>query len=464
MKIYDTLSGKEQDLPKNRTIKIFVCGPTVYDYPHIGNARTIVFFDMFTRYLRSQHIKVDYLQNITDIDDKIIQRAKDDGVDWRDVSKKYEKVYFDNIKSLGVDIENTKFARATDYIKEIITQVKRLKDTGHAYLIEGDGWYFDITKYSGYGELAHRTVQQAEDGMSRIDNSDKKKNAGDFCLWKLSDDPSLQLGDDGLGAGRPGWHIEDTAITEKFFGPQYDIHGGAVDLKFPHHEAERAQQESASGKKPFVNIWMHTGFLTVGGQKMSKSLGNFITVDDVLQKMTANEFRMMLLMHHYRKPLDFTEERVKSAKVSLAQIQELLWELSQSHSQNANATMENEFTADQQKFDEFINDDFDTYKAFGLAMGVLVSQTHIARGSLNPEQARKISAFLIKTFSSFGITLSPPKIPENIQKLVQNREGELKLSKVSKQFIKPDALRKEIEELGYVVEDTPAGPLVLPKS
>ncbi len=478
MRIFDTLSGEKKELkqPKafgifKKPINMFVCGPTVYDYPHIGNARTFVFFDMFTRYLRSQGIQIKYLQNITDIDDKIIQKAKDENTTWQEVSKKYEAIYFADLKALGVDTANMQFAKATEFIPEIIAQVKRLRDKGFAYKIDGDGWYFDITKYVGYGELAHRTVQQAEDGVTRVDNSDKKRNAGDFCLWKLSSqivnresqivekaEPSWENAE--LGAGRPGWHIEDTAITEKILGAQYDIHGGAIDLKFPHHEAERAQQESASGKTPFVNIWMHAGFLTINGAKMSKSLGNFLTVDDVLKKMTADEFRMMLLMTHYRKPLDFTDERMHSAKKVIAQTHELLWELIQAKSEKRNEAMENEFAVARQKFDEFINDDFDTYKAFGLAIGVLENQAHALRGSLTADQALEISNYIKKIFAFFGIILPTPEIPEQVQKLLEQRE----LSRVNKQFAQSDALRKEIEGLGYVIEDTPAGPLVLPKS
>ena len=431
MVIFDTLSGEKKELPTGREIKMFVCGPTVYDYPHIGNARTFVFFDMFAKYLRSTGIKLTYLQNITDIDDKIIQKAKDEGTSWREVSKKYEEIYRANLEALGMDTQHMQFARATDYVPEIIAQVKHLHEKGFSYLIEGDGWYFDISKYAGYGELAHRTVQQAEDGVTRIDDSSKKKNAGDFCLWKLSDDPTLQLGDDGLGAGRPGWHIEDTAITEKFFGPQYDIHGGAIDLKFPHHEAERAQQEAASGKLPFVNFWMHAGFLTIDGKKMSKSLGNFMTVDDLLTKMTPDEFRMMLLMHHYRSPLDYTEQAVKMAKDSIHYFMVRVQNL-----KNQAASNENE-----KEFEEAMNDDFNTPRALATL-----------RSCTDP-------AVIAKNLASLGINITV-NIPPDVQVLLQKRE----LSRASKQFEQSDALRKEIEGLGYIVEDTPVGPLVLPKN
>lgn len=447
MRIYDTLSGEKKELvqPKilglfKRPIRMFVCGPTVYDHPHIGNARTFVFFDLFVRYLRSRGFVITYLQNITDVDDKIIQRAADEHTDWQTVAKRYETAFMDYNKRLGITSVDA-FARSTEYIPEVITQVQTLISKGHVYKIDGDGWYFDLTTYAGYGQLAKRTVQQAEDGVTRIDASNKKRNAGDFCVWKLTPVvgrqssvvsepswPSKELGD-----GRPGWHIEDTAITEKFFGPQYHIHGGALDLKFPHHEAERAQQESASGKQPFVQIWMHAGFLTINGQKMSKSLGNFMTVDDVLTKMTADEFRMMLVMHHYRQPLDFTEQTIAMAKDSLHYFRVRTQALRKKGSQKS-AAIEKEFA-------EAMDDDFNTPRAIAAL------------------RRSDDSAFIESALAAVGITAYAP-LPARVEELVQKRE----LSRASKQFAQSDALRKEIEQLGYVVEDTPQGPLVLPRT
>lgn len=437
MKLYDTLSGEKKKLRQTtrfgfikQPLSLFVCGPTVYDYPHIGNARTFVFFDMFTRYLRSQGVAVRYLQNITDVDDKILQKAEEEGVSWQVVSKKYEDIYFENLKQLGIDTAQMQFARATEYIPQIVAQVKRLRETGHAYEIKNDGWYFDLTTYADYGQLAKRTISQAEDGVTRVDNSENKRNAGDFCLWKFTKHEHEPSWESELGAGRPGWHIEDTAITESFFGPQYDIHGGAIDLKFPHHEAERAQQESASGKKPFVRYWMHAGFLTVNGQKMSKSLGNFMTIDDVLKKITADEFRMMLLMHHYRQPLDFAEQTMSMAQDALHYFRV---RVQSKQSVAVDKNIERDFT-------EAMADDFNTPRAIAAL-----------RQSNDP-------VFIEKALSSFGITAAPI-IPEHVQKLLGQRE----LSRASKQFAQSDALRKEIEQLGYVIEDTKEGPLVLPK-
>ena len=269
LKIYNTLSGKKEilkpfDATQGEKLKFFVCGPTVYDYSHLGHARTYIAFDIIAKYLKEKGYKVFYLQNITDIDDKIIKRAKEKDITAEKLAKNFEKEYLQDMKSLRID-SVTKYARATDHIKEIIAQIEILKEKGFAYQL-ADGIYYDISKFKNYGKFSRRTVLQAEDGVSRIDESKEKINKGDFCLWKFSkpDEPKWSS---LWGPGRPGWHIEDTAITEKYFGPQYDMHGGGKDLIFPHHEAEIAQMEAISGKRPMVKYWIHAGFLTANGKK-----------------------------------------------------------------------------------------------------------------------------------------------------------------------------------------------------
>ena len=274
LKLYSTLSRKREIFKsiKKGKVNLFVCGPTVYDYAHLGHAKTYIQFDIIVKYLRYKGYKVFYLQNITDIDDKIIKRANEEKVDWKEIVKKYKEEYLEDMKNLGVDSID-KYANATDYIPEIISQVKRLIDKGIAYKIS-DGYYFDLTKFKEYGKLAKRKTEQAEDAVSRIDENPEKRNKGDFCLWKFKKE-NEPFWESELGEGRPGWHIEDTAITEKELGSQYDIHGGGLDLIFPHHEAEIAQMESISGKKPLVRYWMHIGFLKTKNRKMSNSSGNF---------------------------------------------------------------------------------------------------------------------------------------------------------------------------------------------
>ncbi|MCH7759276.1 cysteine--tRNA ligase [Patescibacteria group bacterium] len=319
IKIYNTLARQKQILKpiKKGMIKMFVCGPTVYDYMHIGHAKTYIQFDVIVKYLRFKGYDVFYLQNITDLDDRIIKRAQEKKIDPLKLAQQFEKYYHQDEKKIGID-SITRYARATDAINQMVKQIKTLIKKNYAYKI-ADGYYFNIKKFKNYGRLSKRTALGAEDAVSRIDESIEKINKGDFCLWKFSkqNEPSWKT---DLGSGRPGWHIEDTAITETAFGPQYDLHGGARDLIFPHHEAEIAQMEAASGKKPLVKYWLHTGFLNVQGQKMSKSLKNFITVREALEKYNSKTLRFFYLSSHYRRPIDFNEKSLAKAENSLERL------------------------------------------------------------------------------------------------------------------------------------------------
>jgi cysteinyl-tRNA synthetase len=313
MKLYNTLSKKVEDfMPRvEGKVNLFVCGPTVYDLAQIGNAKTYIQFDVLARTLRASGYETFYLQNITDIDDKIIARAKEKDMDWKALSAHFEAEYLKDMKTLN-NTAVSEHARATDYIDDIIRQVQGLIDKKHAYKIE-DGIYFEISTFPGYGKLSGRTAVEANDAQTRIDHSDEKRGWNDFCLWKFSK-PEEPVWDAPFGKGRPGWHIEDTAITEHFFGPQYDIHGGAVDLIFPHHEAELTQMESLSGLSPFVSTWVHTGFLTIDGKRMGKSLGNFFTIRDVLEKdYDPMALRLFMLQAHYRSAINFSWENLDAA-------------------------------------------------------------------------------------------------------------------------------------------------------
>jgi cysteinyl-tRNA synthetase len=349
-----------------------------------------------------------------------------------------------------------------------VKQVKTLIAKKHAYLIGGDGWYFDLSTFPDYGKLARRTAAQAEDATSRIDSSDLKRNRGDFALWKLSKEPK----DDGepswpdaeLGAGRPGWHIEDTAISEHFFGPQYDIHGGAIDLKFPHHEAEIAEQESASGLAPFVKIWMHSGFLTVNGEKMSKSLKNFITIEELLKKHSAAAFRMMVFMHHYRSPLDYTETLAETAEKNLASLASFAAKLdmvAKGGERNGAAKPPRtalRFSDLDAQVTAALDDDFNTPKALAAAFEY-ISGVQKKVWDAAPEDAGAFAQGLRDLFLTFGMPLETPKIPSKIKTLAEEREQ----SRASKQFEQSDALRKAINALGYEIEDTPQGPFLWPQ-
>ncbi|MDR1721858.1 MAG: cysteine--tRNA ligase [Methanobrevibacter sp.] len=313
LEIYNTLKrDKEPFVSRNdNRINLFVCGPTVYDDAHIGHGRTYISFDMIKSYLEFIGYSVFYLENITDIDDKIIVRAKEKGIHFEILARFYEKRFKEDMSRLNVNAVNL-YPRATDHLKEIYSQIERLLEKGFAYETE-DGIYFEVSKFPEYGKLSHQKIEKLESHRKTAETT--KRNTHDFALWKkTSEEPYFPS---KWGTGRPGWHIEDTAITEEYFGPQYDIHGGGLDLIFPHHEAEIAQMEAVSGKEPLVKYWLHTGFLNVDGEKMSKSLGNFITIRELLENWDPMAFRLFVLSTHYRSPIDFSEKSLNQALKNL---------------------------------------------------------------------------------------------------------------------------------------------------
>lgn len=463
IRFYNTLSGKKEVFHpiKKAKVKIFVCGPTVYDFSHLGHARTYIVFDSLVKFLRSSGYKVFYLQNITDIDDKIIVRAKKEKVSWRRISRKYEKEYLKDMEKLKIN-SITLYARATDHISEIISQVKRLIEKDFAYQID-DGIYFDTSKFKDYGKLSKRTNISPEDAVSRIDENPNKKQIADFCLWKFSKDgePSWQS---PFGRGRPGWHIEDTAITEKYFGPQYDIHGGAQDLIFPHHEAEIAQMESISGKKPMVRYWLHTGFLRVKGQKMSKSLGNFITIREFLKRYPPRILRYFFLKTHYRSPIDYQEELIREAQKELEKIDEFLERLHFFAVPKSYLNINSLIEKFQTKFKNALEDDFNTPKAIS-AIFEFVHQVnfYLMDGKIDKEASKVILKFLKKVDKIFNFIFEKPsfskyvklkEIPKKVKILLQKRE----LARKEKNWQLADELREEIKKIGFQIEDTKLGP------
>src|SRR3989344_3100161 len=449
--IYNTLHKKKEIIKplKGKRIALFVCGPTVYDFSHIGHARTCIVFDCFARYLKHAGFDVFYLQNITNIDDKIIAKAREKGVLAKDLADAFEKEYLKDMKLLGI-ASVKKYARATDYIKEIISQVKRLLEKEYAYALD-DGIYFDIKKCKGYGKLSSRSSLQADDAVSRIDYNTHKKNRGDFCLWKIAGDHNFNEPSwpSPFGRGRPGWHIEDTAITEKFFGPQYDIHGGGRDLIFPHHEAEIAQQESASGLKPFVKYWLHTGFLTVDSQKMSKSLGNFITINDFLRNHSPRLLRFLIIKSAYRSPIDYNGSAILQAEKELGRIDEFVDSLKTARTrlpQNIPWKLETD-----KKFGNAMDDDFNTPRAIAIIFR-LIRQ----KNSLN---AKDVLEFLRRADKFFDFIFWPKakeKIPAELSRLAGQRQE----YREKKEWHKADEIRKEMKKLGWTVEDTDEGPKV----
>jgi cysteinyl-tRNA synthetase len=433
IKVYNSLTRKKDVFKprKGKKVNLFVCGPTVYDFAHLGHARTCTSFDVIVKYLRYSGYDVFYLQNITDIDDKIIKRANERKIDPLKLSQDFTKEYLKDMKSLKIDSVN-KYAKATDHIKDILRQVRTLMDKGVAYELN-DGIYFDVTKFKGYGKLSRRKMLDEDDAVTRIDDAVGKRNKGDFCMWKFPKpgDPKWET---ELGAGRPGWHVEDTAITESYFGPQYDAHGGARELIFPHHENEVAIMEAISGKSPLVKYWVHTGILNVSGKKMAKSLGNFITIQDALKKWDVDILRFMLISTHYRSPVDYSEASLVQAKSNLERIRTAVG--------NANKTG----TAGKKHLKEFetiMNDDFNTPKVVALLLKMA--------GDLNKTGDKSIVDAFTKISKVLTIDFKPKKqkISAEVKKLIKQRD----VARKNKDWAASDKLRDDLLARGIELKD-----------
>ncbi|HVZ11282.1 MAG TPA: cysteine--tRNA ligase [Candidatus Paceibacterota bacterium] len=457
IELYNTLTKKNETFEPitDKKVRMFVCGPTVYDLIHIGNARTFTVFDAFAKYLRHRGFEVDYIQNITDIDDKIIKRAAENGVSPLEYAARFTHEFKKDMAGLGVTAP--RLVPATEHIPQVIAQVKRLIETGHAYRIDGDGWYFDLTTFPGYGKLSGRTAGMADDAISRIDESDKKRNRGDFCVWKFSKPKEPSWPDAELGDGRPGWHIEDTAITEHYFGPQYDLHGGGQDLIFPHHEAEIAQQESASGKEPFVKYWLHVAFLISKDAKMSKSLGNFSTLRDVLGRYSAPTVRQYLLAAaHYKTPLEFSDailESIVAGQRSLAgAIGKALFLAAKDALASGAPTLA--AAACLEKIQANLDADFNVPMAAGTLSGFVSQAVELMEAGSFTEadyaEFQKIISFFDTVLGIIpAVSLDLPAG----QKIDELRQAE--------RYAESDALRKEYQAAGLTVENTKHGTLVL---
>jgi cysteinyl-tRNA synthetase len=373
-------------------------------------------------------------------------------------AREFDDRFREDMQTLGNDAVS-QYARATDHIPQVIAQVKALRDKGVAYLIEGDGWYYDLSKFPDYGKLSGRTGLQADDAVSRIDDSEKKRNTGDFALWKLSKPGEPVWEDSELGAGRPGWHIEDTAITEHYFGPQYDLHGGGMDLKFPHHEAEIAQQEAASGKVPFVKYWMHAGFLQTDSKRMGKSMGNMTTLAQALERWPVPVIRFFLLSGHYRSPLEMNDASMTGSQAAVQRIAELLAKLESApvSAKDDSPLMQSAHEA-KHAVEEAMDDDFNSPAAFGAVFSLVASANKaLAEGRIGAESKQAMQEFFAFISEQFGIVPGGgAPLPEDIQKLVDERQ----LARDQKDFATSDQLRTRLSELGYSVDDTPYGPLV----
>lgn len=446
MEIYSTLIRDKQSLEtiNDNRINMFVCGPTVYDDAHIGHGRTYISFDTIKRYLEHIGYAVFYLQNITDVDDKIINRAKETNQEPLDIARKYEKRYIEDMHKLNVFGVNL-FARATDHMPEIIDQIERLIELGYAYETE-DGIYFEIAKFPEFGKLSNRKPEELESHREIAKTTKKSQN--DFALWKKREDKDEITWDSPWGKGRPGWHIEDTAITEYYFGPQYDIHGGGLDLIFPHHEAEITQMESVSGKAPMVEFWLHTGFLNVSGEKMSKSLNNFITIRELLEEVEPDTFRFFVLSTHYRSPIDFSKDNLHQAEATLNRIRNYYARVAEKATgNNGESEFLNQYS---DKFYTAMNDDFHTPRAIKSIFN-LINATNFDELSENDFTA--IKNFLDTVSDIFGISFVIEEDNGSSDELLE-LIGDIRTQlRSEKQYDLSDKIRDNLNELGYEVND-----------
>jgi len=456
IRITDSLSEQLVVFKKSKKpLRLFVCGPTVYDNAHIGHARTYLVYDAFVKFLRSQKYAVSYIQNITDVDDRIVARAKEQKTTFATIAKTYQQAYHRAEKELNITACNA-YPKASKHIKEIIAQIQILIKKGAAYETK-HGVYFEVKKFLPYGKLSKQNLDALRPGW-RIEPDPSKRDPLDFALWKKeSQQPYWKS---PWGTGRPGWHIEDTAITQKTFGAQYDIHGGASELKFPHHESEIAQQETASGKHPMVRAWMHTGVLFVAGQKMSKSLKNFITINDFVREQGPNVLRYMILSHHYRSPIDYTPLLVQSARAGFQTLTHALDKIRFAQEQKKTLIKKHIasslITRWEKDFVAALSNDFNTPKAFAVLFEC-ANTIHTHGTFLDKKTALRIEQFLEMSLKTLGFIVHKKQpIPVKIRKVAQKRE----LFRANKQFMQADVLRDAIHALGYDVDDTPQGPFV----
>lgn len=424
-------------------VEMFVCGPTVYDLSHVGHAKTYTQFDLIARYLRHLGYRLTYAQNITDIDDKIIRRSRETSTDPRALAERFEQEYRNDMAALhntGVDT----YARAHDHIPAIIEQVQQLITSGHAYQLD-DGWYFNLASFTEYGKLSGRTDVRPEDSLSRIDEHTGKKNPGDFALWKARKDGEPYW-DSSLGQGRPGWHIEDTAITNALFGPQYDLHGGAVDLIFPHHEAEIAQMESASGTGPLARYWMHTGLLRVEGAKMSKSAGNFTTIRGALSVTDYRTLRYTFLSQHYRSSTDYTADALAQAQASRRRVENFARLITTTDTAESARRAKDARTA----FFAHLDNDFDTPAALA-SLFAYIRDTNRSTTPPGPAAGQLLTDIdaLFDTFDLAPGQQADAEIDAAVEKRLQHRRD--------REFAAADAIRAELAAQGITLEDTPEG-------
>jgi cysteinyl-tRNA synthetase len=463
VKVYNTLSGKKEKFsPQGDEVKMYVCGVTPYDDAHIGHAMSYVVFDVIRRYLRLKKYKVKYVQNITDIDDKIIDRANQRGISPAELAEKYTNSYFEDMDALNIERADI-YPKATEEIGKIIEVIAGLIDKGYAYPA-GGSVYFRVRKDPDYGKLSHRSLDSMMAGECAI-GGEEKEDPMDFALWKASK-PGEPWWQSQWGQGRPGWHIECSAMSLKYLGDTLDIHGGGQDLVFPHHENEIAQSESFTGKKPFVKYWLHNGLVQLGEDKMSKSLGNLITIKQALEKYSPDAIRIFILSSHYRSPLTYSEEGLEAAAKGVERLTQAVSRQDQTVGKSKTLDAE----PYEEQFKEAMDDDFNTAKALGIlfdlagtinqagdaglsfanAQNTLLSLAQEVLGLKLPKETYKEASVGISIKVTADAIFVPGTVNARVNRLVEERTK----CREEKKWQRADEIRKKLAELGVILEDT----------
>ena len=462
MKLYNTLTRKKEEFVPITPgeVKMYVCGPTVYNFFHIGNGRTFIVFDTIRRYFEYRGYKVDYVQNFTDIDDKMIKRANEEGTTVKEVGDKYIKEYYTDADALNIE-RATVNPRATQYINDIIKFVKELIDKGYAYEVDGDV-YFSTKKFQGYGKLSGQNIDDLQAG-ARINVDERKKDPMDFAIWKAKKEgePAWKC---PWGEGRPGWHIECSCMAKKLLGNTIDIHAGGMDLAFPHHENEIAQSEALTGE-PFAHYWLHSAYVNVNNQKMSKSLNNFFTARDVLKEYNSDVIRFLMLSCHYRVQLNYSEDLLQSAKASVERLYNAIGNLENLIDEVSRVEMNEEekkylesLNKYKEKYIEKMDDDFNTADAITAIFDLIKDPNTNINGNSSKELAQKALELIRELGGPLGILQKSTKADladeaEEIEALIQQRQEARK----NKDFALADKIRDDLKARNIVLEDTPQG-------
>ena len=457
MYIYNTMTRKKElfvPLQEGK-VSMYACGPTVYNFFHIGNARPFIVFDTLRRYLEYRGYQVTFVQNFTDIDDKMIRRANEEGITVKELGDRFIKEYYADADALGVK-RATVNPRATEHIQDIIDLVQTLVEKGHAYPTPNGDVYFSVRSWPGYGKLSGQNIDDLENG-ARVDPTEEKQDPLDFALWK-GQKPGEPAWPSPWGMGRPGWHIECSAMSMSILGQSFDIHGGGQDLIFPHHENEIAQSEAATGK-PFAHYWMHNGFINVDNQKMSKSLGNFFTVRDIAKEYDLDVVRLFMLSVQYRNPINFSRDLIQQAAVALQRLRTALDRLKEAPVAEEPAEDEQAFLDSLEgyraRFNEAMDDDLNTADA----LGVLFDLARAANTFVSVPRTKSAVEAVTKTYTELMdvLGLMPRKTGEEFPAEVLALLDERQEARKAKNYARADEIRDQLKALGYAIEDSRQG-------